>query len=122
MNVRRLIVTSVLVVGLGAAASARDVAENSPAMDGSPAWFIDHAPDIHVHNYTSMCTEDIAKFCKGKAGEPLRICLSSNKSKVSPTCQTALAMAWQEGGFDTSNTPPCLHSVICAAKVANNPD
>jgi hypothetical protein len=113
---------AVLAVGVGATAQARDVADSGPAVDGSPAWFTDRAPDMHVHNYTTMCTADTAKFCGGKSGETLRICLSSNKAKVSQTCQTALAMPWQEGGFDTSDVPPCAHSVICAAKAENNPD
>jgi hypothetical protein len=117
-----LYIAVVLAVGLAPVASARDVAESGPAVDGSPAWFTDHASDIHVHDYVTMCTPDAAKFCSGKAGEALRICLSSNKLKVSSTCQTALAMPWQEGGFDMSSTPPCVHSVICAAKAANNPD
>ena len=116
------VAAAALITSLTLAAAARDVPESGPAADGSPAWSIDHGSDIHVHNYTSMCTEDSRKFCAGKTDEALRICLSSNKSRVSQTCQTALAMPWQEGGFDTSNTPPCAHSVVCAAKAANNPD
>lgn len=115
-------VAAVFAAGLATFAFARDVPESGPAADGSPAWFTDHAADIHVHNYTAMCTSDMAKFCSGKTDQALRTCLSSNKSKVSQTCQTALAMPWQEGGFDTSHTPPCAHSVICVAKPANNPD
>ena len=113
---------ALLVFGLLTVASARDVQESGPAADGSPAWFIDHAADIHVHNYETMCTGDTAKYCAGKNREALRICLSSNKTKVSQTCQTALAMPWQEGGFDMSNTVPCAHSMSCAPKAANNPD
>jgi hypothetical protein len=113
---------AVFAAGLATFAFARDVPESGPAVDGSPAWFTDHAADIHVHNYTDMCTTDITKFCSGKADQALRICLSSNKTRVSQTCQTALAMPWQEGGFDTSRTPPCMHSVVCTAKPANNPD
>jgi len=109
-------------IGLAGAALARDVPQSGPASDGSPAWFLERAPDIHVHDYAAMCTSDIAKFCAGKSGEKLRICLSSNKKRVSGRCQTALAMPWQEGGFDTSHTPSCAHSVICAARPANNPD
>jgi len=82
---------ALLILGLVTMASARDVQESGPAADGSPAWFIDHAADIHVHNYETMCTSDAARFCAGKDHEALRICLSSNKSKVSQTCQTALA-------------------------------
>jgi hypothetical protein len=113
---------ALLVLGLITMASARDVQESGPAADGSPAWFVDHAADIHVHNYETMCTSDTARYCAGKTREALRICLSSNKAKVSQTCQTALAMPWQEGGFDTSNTAPCAHSISCAPKGANNPD
>jgi len=113
---------AVFAAGLAGFAFARDVPESGPAADGSPAWFTDHAADIHVHNYTDMCTSDIPKFCSGKTEQALRICLSSNKAKVSKSCQTALAMPWQEGGFDTSRTPPCAHSVVCVAKPANNPD
>src|ERR1041384_3144220 len=108
-------------VGVGAAAApgpvcgapARDVAQSGPAADGSPAWTLERAADIHVHDYATMCTSDIAKFCAGKSDEALRICLSSNKKRVNESCQTALAMPWQEGGFDTSHTPPCAHSPIC---------
>jgi hypothetical protein len=103
-------------------ALGREVPESGPAVDGSPAWFIDHAADIHVHNYATMCVPDAAKFCSGKTDQGLRTCLSANKTRVSQTCQTALAMPWQEGGFDTSKTPACVHSVICAARAANNPD
>lgn len=108
-------------IGFAGMALAREVPQSGPAKDGSPAWFLDHAPDIHVHDYATLCTSDVGKFCSGKTGEPLRICLSSNKSGVSESCRTALAMPWQEGGFDTSNTPPCTHSVICAPKPANHP-
>jgi hypothetical protein len=111
-----------LTLGLTVMASARDVPESGPAADGAPAWFIDSAPDIHVHDYETMCVSDTARFCTGKTGEALRICLSSNKTKVSQTCQTALAMPWQEGGFDMSNTAPCAHSVLCVPKAGNNPD
>ena len=109
-------------VGLAGIALAREVPQSGPAIDGSPAWYLDHTPDIHVHNYATRCTSDIEPFCSGKTGEPLRICLSTNKSRVSESCRTALAMPWQEGGFDTSRTPPCLHSAICAPKAADNPD
>ena len=122
MRLMHIAAFAVVVAGLTMAAFARDVPESGPAVDGSPAWFTDHASDIHVHNYETMCAGDTAKFCMGKTGEALRICLSSNKSRVSATCQTALAMPWQEGGFDISRTPPCVHSVICAARAANNPD
>ncbi len=122
MRLSHIAAAAVLTTVLATLAYARDVPESGPAVDGSPAWFTDHATDIHVHDYASMCTADTAKFCAGKTGEPLRICLSSNKARVSQTCQTALAMPWQEGGFDVSGTPPCLHSPICAAKPANNPD
>src|SRR5579872_4799464 len=122
MRLAHIAAATALATALISAASARDVPESGPAADGSPAWFTDHAADMHVHNYETMCVSDTAKFCAGKAGEALRICLSSNKSRVGATCQTALAMPWQEGGFDTSPTPPCAHSVICAAKTSNNPD
>jgi hypothetical protein len=115
-------IVTIFAAGLTGIAFAREVPQSGPAIDGSPAWYLDHTPDIHVHNYAEMCTSDIAKFCTGKAAEALRICLSSNKLGVSSTCQTALSMPWQEGGFDTSHTPPCVHSVICAPKAANNPD
>jgi hypothetical protein len=113
---------AVLASGLAAAARTGDVPDSCPAVDGSPAWFTDRAPDMHVHNYAGMCTADIAKFCAGKTEEALRICLSSNKTKLGQSCRTGLAMPWQEGGFDTSDVPPCAHSVICAAKAGNNPD
>lgn len=116
------IAAAVVAVGLAGYAFARDVPESGPAADGSPAWFTEHAADIHVHNYTDMCTSDITRFCAGKTAQALRICLSSNKARVSQTCQTALAMPWQEGGFDTTHTPPCAHSTVCAAKAVNNPD
>ncbi|HUE65195.1 MAG TPA: hypothetical protein VMO78_12540 [Rhizomicrobium sp.] len=122
MRLVHIAATTILVAGLIPAAFARDVPESGPAANGSPAWFVDHAADIHVHNYETMCTVDSAKLCAGKAGEALRICLSSNKPRLSQSCQTALAMPWQEGGFDISNTAPCAHSVVCAAKSADNPD
>ncbi len=122
MRLAHIAAAIVLATALISAASARDVAESGPAADGSPAWFTDRAADIHVHNYETMCTADTAKLCAGKAGEPLRICLASNKPRLSQSCQTALAMPWQEGGFDISNTAPCAHSVICAARAADNPD
>ena len=115
-------IAALLVLGLVTTASARDVPQSGPAVDGSPAWFIDHAADIHVHNYETMCTEDAARLCGGRTGQVLRTCLSSNKSKLGQTCQTALSMPWQEGGFDTSNTPACAHSIACAPKAANNPE
>lgn len=115
------LIAAVSFAALAGLAQARDVPQGGPSVDGSPAWFIDHASDIHVHNYETMCVVDSVKFCAGKSGEGLRICLSSNKARVSPGCQTALAMPWQEGGFDLSHTPPCARSPICAAKAANNP-
>lgn len=117
----RIGVMAAVAVGFVGIALAREVPQSGPAADGSPAWFLDHAPDIHVHDYAAMCTSDIEKFCKAKTGEALRICLSSNKSRVGESCRTALAMPWQEGGFDTSNTPACVHSPICAPKAANHP-
>jgi hypothetical protein len=121
MRLSHIAAAAVLTVVFAALAYAREVPESGPAVDGSPAWFTDHALDIHVHDYATMCTADTAKFCAGKIGEPLRICLTSNKARVSQTCQIALAMPWQEGGFDVSGTPPCVHSPICAAIAANNP-
>jgi hypothetical protein len=88
MRLRYFAAASVLAAGLATAAHARDLPDSGPAVDGSPAWFTDRAPDIHVHNYASMCMADIAKFCRGKTEEALRICRSSNKTKVSQTCQT----------------------------------
>jgi hypothetical protein len=118
---RRLPIGAAVAVLLAGVALAREVPQSGPAANGSPAWVLEHAADIHVHNYADMCTSDIARFCAGKTDEPLRICLSSNKRQVSESCRTALAMPWQEGGFDTSHTPPCTHSVICVARPANNP-
>jgi len=111
----------IATVGFFGIALARDVPQSGPAADGSPAWLLEQAADIHVHDYAAMCTSDIAKFCTGKSGQPLRVCLSANKKQVSESCQTALAMPWQEGGFDTSHTPQCAHSVVCVARPANNP-
>ena len=122
MRLSHFAAAAVIGIGLTAMALARDVPESGPAADGSPAWFIDHAADIHVHNYATQCVPDAAKFCSGKTDQGLRTCLSSNKARVSQSCQTALAMPWQEGGFDTSKTPPCVHSVICTARAVNNPD
>lgn len=112
----------VSAVALAGVCLGREVPQSGRAVNGSPAWFLEHAPDIHVHDYAAMCTSDIGKFCAGKSGETLRICLSSNKKRVSDKCQTALAMPWQDGGFDTSHTPSCAHSVICTSKAINNPD
>src|SRR6185437_5035256 len=122
MRLSHFAAAAVIGIGLTAMALARDVPESGPAADGSPAWFIDHAADIHVHNYATQCVPDAAKFCSGKTDQGLRTCLSSNKARVSQSCQTALAMPWQEGGFDTSKTPPCVRSVICTARAVNNPD
>jgi len=122
MRLLHLAAAAVIAAGLTTIALARNAPESGPAAGGSPAWFIDHGADIHVHNYATQCVPDAAKFCSGKTDQGLRTCLSSNKSRVSQTCQTALAMPWQEGGFDTSKTPACVHSVICSAKAANNPD
>lgn len=111
------VTTAVLVC----AVFAREMPQSGPASDGSPAWFLERASDIHVHDYAAMCTSDVAKFCAGKSGQPLRTCLSANKARVSERCQTGLAMPWQEGGFDTSRTPKCAHSILCAARPADNP-
>jgi len=111
-----------LAAGMVAMASARDVPQSGPAEDGSPAWFIDHAPEIRLRTYEDMCKSDTAKFCSEQNGQALRSCLSLNKARVSPMCQAALAAPWQGGGFDTSRTPSCERSVICAARPANNPD
>jgi streptogramin lyase len=121
MRLSQIAIAGLLAALLGTLAYARDVPESGPAMDGSPAWFTDHAADIHVHNYETMCTEDTVKFCAGKSAEALRICLSTNKKRVSQSCQTALAMPWQEGGFDVSKTPPCAHSPVCVPRAVNNP-
>src|SRR5579872_4721345 len=102
MRLAHIAAATALATALISAASARDVPESGPAADGSPAWFAEHAAEIPVHNYETMCTADSAKLCAGKSGEPLRICLSSNKPKLNQSCQTALAMPWQEGGFDIS--------------------
>jgi hypothetical protein len=119
---RLLFIAAAAVVAAGVVTFAREVPQSGPAVDGSPAWYIDHAPDIHEHNYAAKCVSDTAKFCSGKSGQALRTCLSANKARVNKTCHAALARPYQSGAFDTSHTPRCMHSPICSAKAANNPD
>ena len=67
MRLMHIAAFAVVVTGLTMVAFARDVPESGPAVDGSPAWFTDHASDIHVHNYETMCARPTrAKFCDGK--------------------------------------------------------
>jgi hypothetical protein len=123
MTSRLLLVlpAAALAIGMAAMAFARDVPQSGAAANGSPSWVIDQAREIRVNN-VNACREDAAKFCAGATGQAQRTCLATNRARVSAPCQATLAAPSQAGGYDTSKTPPCAHSPVCAVRAENNPD
>jgi DNA-binding beta-propeller fold protein YncE len=122
MKLMHLAVTIGVAAGsLAMSALARDVSRSGPAANGSPAWAIEQVSDTDIRSdYTAICREDAAKLCAGRDGSALRICLATNKARVSPACQTALAAPWQGAGNDQSRMTPCDRSIICNPRPANN--
>ena len=122
MKLTHLAVTIGVAAGsLAMSALARDVSRSGPAANGSPAWAIEQVSDTDIRSdYTAICREDAAKLCAGREGSALRICLATNKARVNPACQTALAAPWQGAGNDQSRMTPCDRSIICNPRPANN--
>jgi hypothetical protein len=120
MRLFLLVMPAALAAGMTLAA-ARDLPQSGPAENGSPAWVIENAAEIRVRDYAEQCQEDTARFCNGRTGIGLRICLATNQTRLGPQCRAALAAPWQGAGHDTSRTPACDGSVICNPRPANNP-
>ena len=121
MRLKHFLALAALTV-MAAAASARDVPQSGAAANGSPAWVIEQVSDTEIRNdYVATCREDSARLCTGREGIALRICLATNKTRVSTACQAALAAPWQGAGNDQSRMPACDRSIICNPRPANNP-
>jgi hypothetical protein len=118
---RLILVAAALAAGTAGAAFARDVPQSGPAENGSPAWVIVHDENLPSRNLAMMCREDIPKFCAGQAGQALRVCLATNKARVSQSCRDSLNSPGQLAGTDTSKTPNCVRSVVCNPAAGNNP-
>jgi hypothetical protein len=129
----RSIFAAGLVLGAAVAAtvafSQTQPATQGPAVDGTPAWFIQGSfpdpggrtvvtADGHVTippggrgGAFAACSEDIAKLCPGQASFGARACLVQNTAKLSGQCREAVAHAPATG-----STPNCEHSTICGHK------
>jgi hypothetical protein len=114
---RLVLLAAVLALTAGAVtvAIARDVPESGPAQDGSPAWYIYHAPTNvtpPVERPIPACADDAAKLCSDQPNAT-RTCLTKNIAMVSGQCKVALTAPPTEP-FDQSHTPLCVHSPICS--------
>jgi hypothetical protein len=114
MKFLHLAATAALATGAVTVAAARDLPQSGPAENGSPAWYIYHAPPAAPAPARPIpaCTDDVAKLCADLGNDAGRACLTKNMSLLSGSCKTALTAPPTEP-YDQSNTPLCVHSPIC---------
>jgi DNA-binding beta-propeller fold protein YncE len=109
-----------LLTGTIALSQTNDAASSGPAVNGSPAWFLQDMqgmiqtrvrpkPDVGL----SGCASDIAKYCGQRNGSVTRYCLLENVSKLSGQCKKSVSAAEAASLKATLGTPYCFKSPVC---------
>src|SRR6516162_9013963 len=97
-----------------------DATSAGPAVNGSPAWFLQDMggmiatrakpkPDAGL----AGCESDIAEFCSQQRGSSARYCLLQNSARLSGQCRASASAAEAASLKATLGTPYCYKSPVC---------
>jgi len=103
-----------------AAAQTNDATSSGPAVNGSPAWFLQGMEGMiqtrarpKPDGGMAGCEQDIAKYCGARNGSVTRYCLLENAHRLSGQCRESAKAAEAAALKNTLGTPYCFKSPVC---------
>jgi hypothetical protein len=103
-----------------ALSQTNDATSSGPAVNGSPAWFLQDMSGMRATRAKPTadggmagCANDIVKYCTHHSGSTTRYCLLANAAKLSEQCRESARAAESIALKRTLGTPYCFKSPVC---------
>ncbi len=111
---------ALLLTATLAAAQTNDATSSGPAVNGSPAWFLQGMDGMRATRAKPRpdggmagCEADLVKFCSHTSASAQRYCLLQNVSKLSAQCKESATSTEAASLKRTLGTPYCFRSPVC---------